>query len=361
MKVLILHPEFKNPGGVSGYYSALKNNFSIDVTHFEIGRRIDENGLFKTICRAFKDYFLFIRELKHGKYDIVHINPSLDFKSVFRDGIFVLLSKYYKRRVLVFFHGWDKVFEREMKQKTLWLFQFMYGKTDVFIVLATEFKSKLSEWGFNQPIYVETTAVDEDLVKGLDIQTILEKRFNNVIFTILFLARIIKEKGIYETIDAVNLLQSKYSNIELIVAGDGEELQRVKDYVRVKNISRVIFTGYMRGDAKKSSFEKTHIYCFPTYYGEGNPVSVLEALAFGLPVITRPVGGIADFFEQGKHGFITESKDASVIVSYIEKLYLDRELYKNISLYNYHYAKERFWASTVTKRLEKTYADVLCL
>ena len=129
--------------------------------------------------------------------------------------------------------------------------------------------------------------------------------------------------------------------------------------MRTQNISPVTFTGYVRGGAKKSLFEESHVYCFPTYYGEGNPVSVLESMAFGLPVITRPVGGIADFFEPGKHGFITESKDPTVIASYIEKLYLDRELYKNISLYNYQYAKERFWASKVTERLEKIYADVL--
>lgn len=360
MKILIINPEFKNPGGVSNYYLALKDNFSIEIKHLDIGKRVEEKGFLRSFFRIFRDYFLFVSELRYGKYDIVHINPSLDFKSVVRDGIFILLSKHFNVRIVVFFHGWFKIFEHKIiKWKILWLFRKIYNKGDIFIVLATEFKEKLLEWGFKKPIYIETTAVDDSLVRKFDIQTIIKKRMDNVTFKVLFLARIIKEKGIYETIDAINILHNKYTNIELVVAGDGEELQRAKDYMKTNNASHITFTGYVTGESKKKCFEESCVYCFPTYYGEGIPISVLEAMIFGLPVITRPVGGIVDFFEQSVHGFITENKDPSIIASYIEKLYLDRELYKKISLYNYQYAMDKFLASKVAKRLEKIYEEVL--
>lgn len=361
MRVLIIHPEFKNTGGVAGYYSALKDKFCVEIKHFTIGKRAEGKGIFINIFRIFKDYLLFIRELKRSKYDVVHINPSLDFKSVVRDGVFILLSKCYKIKVIVNFHGWCKSFEQKINRSALWLFLNIYGKADVFILLAMEFRNKLLDWGFKQPVYLETTAVDDELIKDIDMQTIIRTRLDNTQCKVLFLSRIVKEKGIYETVDAVNLLHRKYSNIELVVAGNGEEIQRVKDYVKANAISNVSFTGYVKGELKKKSFEGSYMYCFPTYYGEGIPISVLEAIAFGLPVITRPVGGIADFFEQDNHGFITESKDPRVIASYIEKLYLDKELYKKISLYNYHYATELFLASKVTKRLEKIYREVLQL
>ena len=88
------------------------------------------------------------------------------------------------------------------------------------------------------------------------------------------------------------------------------------------------------------------------------PNSVLEAMAFGLPIITRPVGGIADFFENSHHGFITKSRDPSVFANYIEKLISNKVLYKKSSLYNYKYAQENFLASKVAKVLEKIYREV---
>ncbi|OQY97667.1 MAG: glycosyltransferase [Candidatus Brocadia sp. UTAMX2] len=360
MKIIIIRPEFKNPGGVSNYFSALNENFSVEIKHFDIGKRVEEKGFLRNFFRIFKDYFLFVKELRCREYDVVHINPSLDFKSVIRDGVFILLSKYYKIKIVVFFHGWLKTFEQKIiKLRTLWLFRKIYDNVDIFIVLATEFRNTLLKWGFKQPIYIETTAVDDGLVREFDIQTTIKKRMDIDTFRILFLARIIKEKGIYETIDAINMLHNKYPKLELVVAGDGEEIQHVKDYVKAKNVSNVVFTGYVKGKTKRKYLEESCVYCFPTYYREGIPISVLEAMVFGLPVITRPVGGIVDFFEQDKNGFITESKDPTDIANYIEKLYLNKDLYKKISFYNHRYASERFLASKVAKRLEKIYEEVL--
>ncbi len=66
------------------------------------------------------------------------------------------------------------------------------------------------------------------------------------------------------------------------------------------------------------------MYLFPTYH-EGMPGSVLEAMGYGLPVITRTVGGLPDFFEHEKMGFITESLDASVFADFLEQLVKDPE------------------------------------
>jgi len=56
----------------------------------------------------------------------------------------------------------------------------------------------------------------------------------------------------------------------------------------------VKFLGYVRGPNKVDALENNDIYCFPSYFGEGMPNSVLEALAFGMPVITCCVGGLTD-------------------------------------------------------------------
>lgn len=358
MKVLILHPEFQDPGGVSNYFASLKNRFEIQTKHFAIGKRVGERRFSIRIFRLFCDYVRFIKLLKGEHYDIVHINPSLDFKSVMRDALFILIAKCYKRKVIIFFHGWSKQFEKNFENNLLWIFRQIYNMASAFIVLADEFRRKFRALGFKQPVYLTTTAVEDNLLRKFNVEKVIKKRMDNNKYRILFLARILKEKGVYETVNAVKLLQSKYSNIELVIAGDGKELQSVKNYVKKNNVSNAIFAGYVKGKEKGELFENSYIYCFPTYYAEGIPCSVLEAMAFGLPVITRPVGGIADFFEDGKHGFITKSRSSCVFAGYIEKLILDKNLYKKISLFNYKFAQERFLASKVIKKIERIYEEV---
>jgi len=83
------------------------------------------------------------------------------------------------------------------------------------------------------------------------------------------------------------------------------------------------------------------------------------AVAFGLPIVTRPVGGICDFFENGKMGFITESKAPEVFADLMEKLITDCDGRKKIARYNQRYAKEHFMALQVAKRIESIYQKVL--
>ena len=114
----------------------------------------------------------------------------------------------------------------------------------------------------------------------------------------------------------------------------------------------------MSGQEKKELLETANIFCFPSY-GEGMPNVVIEAMAFGLPVVTRRVGGLADFFKDGEHGFFTTSKDPIIFADFIEKLLVNQQLYEEISLNNYQYARSNFLASCAAKRLEEIYRSVL--
>jgi len=359
MKVLITHPDFEDQGGVSNLYKRLQNKFTIPILHLIVGKRTKEKGFLSRIFRMFHDYYKFVNCLKINNIDLVHINPSLDLKSFIRDGMFVFLARINKKKTVVFFHGWQKSFEANIERNFIWMFKFFFGKSDAFIVLADEFGKKLERWGIVQPIYQEVNVIDEDDLAGFDIQNALKKRQSSEKWYVLFLSRIVRNKGIYETIEAVSLLKAKYPMIELIVAGEGEELENVKSFVRNRKMSNVTFVGYVRHEEKRYIFEKSYVFCFPTYYGEGLPLSVIEAIAYGLPVVTRAVGGVADFFKNEEHGYITESKEPAVFANYIEKLFLNKRLYENISCYNFSFGKKWFLASKLAKRLEGIYSKIL--
>lgn len=291
---------------------------------------------------------------------IIHANPSFNFIALIREGLFILISSLFNRRIVVFIHGWDpKVEKKVMTNKLLLhLFQKVYNKSDVIIVLSHDFKEKLFQMGIKRRILVETTMVDDKLVSGVNIQAKSKTTNNEHTIRILFLSRIVRTKGIYEAIESFSILSRNYDHIELLIAGDGPELQAVKGYVKSHHLSNIKFLGYVGEEAKKKVLLNSHIYFFPSYH-EGMPISVLEAMAFGLSVVTRAVGGLKDFFKNGEHGFITDSRDPKYFAYLLERLIADESLRTKISSFNYNYAQKRFLASEVTKKIESIYLNLM--
>jgi glycosyltransferase involved in cell wall biosynthesis len=118
------------------------------------------------------------------------------------------------------------------------------------------------------------------------------------------------------------------------------------------NIKDINLIGNLTGSDLILQFIQSDIYIFPTYYGEGMPNSVLEAMAFGLPVISRPVGGLVDFFKSGEMGELIESLGPLDFANSIERYINNPDLVKAVSLHNYNYAKEHFLASKVAGKIE---------
>ena len=118
------------------------------------------------------------------------------------------------------------------------------------------------------------------------------------------------------------------------------------------------FTGHLDEAARAAAYRRADIFLFPTCFGEGMPNAILEAMAFGLPVVTRAVGGIRDFFEDGRMGFVTESRSPAVIAGLIERLIADPALRESVGRYNREYAQRRFAASVVAARLLEIYGRV---
>ncbi|CCK81815.1 glycosyltransferase family 4 protein [Desulfobacula toluolica] len=358
-KILITLPSLKNdPGGVAHYYRSvmpyLYESDNIGIKIFEIGSTQGKNKLFHQIT----DQIKFIKQIISMKPDLVHINPSLNFKSFIRDGLFVFWAKKQKIKVVVFFHGWEQKFEKKIHGVLLKFLNLTYKKADSFIVLASEFKAALNILKIKEKIYILTTAVNESLLKRFSIEKKIKRMKDDSTIHILFLSRLEKKKGVFETIDAFKLLLNKQYSITLSIAGDGSLTKEIVEYIDRLGLNNSIFMpGYVKGEEKIDIFEKHDIYCFPTYYGEGMPTSVLEAMAFGMSVVTRPVGGIKDFFKNGKMGYLCENTSPEIIAEMMEKIICDKKSMLNTAEYNYNYAKKHFIASVVAKKLLTIYGN----
>lgn len=354
MKILINTPFITSPAGVSNHYLGLKDYFSHHViynqfyTRFYV-RKIVKNKHFQkfAVPIAFGfNYIKFIFLLIYHKKPNVLLNPSFGKTALQRDAQFLRIAKFFGCKVAVFMHGWDKTYLNKVLNKDM-QFNNAWYKADAFFVLATEFKAYLQQLNIKAPIHLTTTKVNDQLLADVPEKTIKD------INTILFLARVEKAKGIFTTIDTFNILLQKYPEMKLQVVGEGNALVEAETYTKNKGIKNVRFTGPLSGDALKTEFINADLYILPTIHGEGMPTSVLEAMAFGIPVITRPVGGLVDFFENGKMGYMIESLEPKDYAEKIELLINDLEKANHISAYNAKYAREHFMASKVAKELEQ--------
>lgn len=343
MKILINTTSLEGKGGVSNHFKGLNGKFQSNVIFNIIGGR-SKTRLF--IFGLLLDYMKFILTLLKSKSDIVHLNPSLNKKAMTRDSIFLHIAKLFNKKVIVFIHGWADSYASELNKKPNSYILSSFKKSDGIIVLANQFKKQLKGWGFQCPIFLETTKVDDNLISNFSIT---QKRYKK---QILFLARVEENKGIYVTLDMAKQLP----DYEVVIAGTGNELELAKAYAKDKEIKNVTFEGFVSGNAKKGLLETASFFVLPTWHGEGMPTSILEAMAFGLVVLTRPVGGTSDFFDNDKMGLITDSKDATTYSSKIKSI--DSGKFDDIKEYNHNYAMKNFLASNVAKRLDAIYENI---
>ncbi len=353
-KVLITVPDLNAQGGVASFFNGILPHFSPKkIVPLKIGGSHEDGWILNPLV----DQFRFQQSLRQIKPSLIHLNPSLGIKSFLRDGIFAWQAIQKKIPIIIFWHGWDKSFERLVNNKLLWFFSNTFGKANAFIVLGSEFKQKLRDWGITVPIYLATTNVDEKLMYGFDIKEKIDKIKQAKEIKILFLARLEREKGIFETVEALKLLLDKKLPVSLTVAGDGKRLDDLKNFSYSLNLTadQIHFTGFVRNAEKISIFESHHIYCLPTNYGEGLPTSVIEAMAFGLPIVTRSVGGLKDMFIDQKMGLIVNSKKTEEIAERLEELIIDPDRMITISRYNAGYAKDNFMSTVVANKLLAIY------
>lgn len=348
MKILINTPDLKIIGGVASHYAGLKLFWNEDVKYNVVGKRrcLKGSGIY---CLPW-DIVKFIFKLSVFHPDVVMVNPSLGTTAMMRDSIFINIANALNYKVAVFIHGFNWDYANKVDKKKL---VNILNKASLIFVLGNIFKKELISWGIKTSIVLTTTKVDDNLLRDFTPDVRSSKVGN-----ILYLARVEKAKGVYETIEVFNLLKKRYPDLTLTIVGDGTELSFVREYITYSHIPDVTITGGLSGETLIRAFKNADIYILMSY-SEGMPTSVLEAMAFGLPVFTRNLGGLPDFFENGKMGFITDSLSPKDFAEAIEPYIEDANLTRRVSLYNYRYANEHFMASAVCRRIEKELINII--
>lgn len=341
MKLLIITPEIHRLGGVANHYLGLSKHWTFEIEYLFYGKRNNNTPMWKSLLLYPYDYIRCIYKLLTSGIDAVIINPSLRKYQIIRDGLFLLISRLCGKKVITFIHGFDENYCETLKNNRL--FKWCYNKSSFIYVLYSGFKKQLINIGINAPIELTTTKVATDLL-SIETQTKTNAR------TILFLARINKDKGIYEAIDTYAILKQEYPDLKFIVCGDGPILQDIKNYVTQNQIKNVEFRGNVTGKKLQMAYAESDIYILPTEQ-EGMATTILEAMAFGLVIISRPVGGIVDFWKDNM-GYLLTSKDPNEYAKAIKSIIDNPKLLSDISNFNRDFASRHFMADKVCKKFE---------
>lgn len=347
-------PSPNSIGGVSHYYQQIQPYLTEDFVFFTRGVRYQYSLFARLIYPLvfFYDIVRFLMITSFSRISLVIINTSFGITGIIRDSFFIRISKIFKKKSIVFFRGIDDdVISTITDNKYLWkLFKKTFLTVDEIWVLSGRISNKLESWGYKGSIRLETTLVDSSLLQDYSIGELQQKYNTGSPAHILFISRLEKIKGIYETIDSFRIFLKKHPDSILHICGDGKEKVSVLNYIGDDLNKSILFEGFVSGKRKSDIFSKSHLFVFPSKR-EGMPNVVLEAMAFGLPVLTTRVGGLCDFFEAGKMGFIISRNDPGEIAEKMEKTLADPDLCKYTVAYNYDYAKTHYYDRVVAERI----------
>ncbi|HYD30859.1 MAG TPA: glycosyltransferase, partial [Azospirillaceae bacterium] len=135
----------------------------------------------------------------------------------------------------------------------------------------------------------------------------------------LALGRLGPNKGTYDVLRAIPAVLEHYPDAEFWFGGDGD-VEKVSRLVAAESWGRQVrLLGWVSGAEKEAALTRAHVFLLPSYF-EGLPMAVLEAMAFGLPVITTPVGGIPEAVTHAETGLLVEPGNVADLVKAILSL-----------------------------------------
>jgi glycosyltransferase involved in cell wall biosynthesis len=143
-------------------------------------------------------------------------------------------------------------------------------------------------------------------------------------------------------------------DVRLVCAGDGDRIGVARYAERLQIADAVKFTGWVGPSGKRALLEHAALFALPSY-DEALPVSLLEAMSAGVPVVASPVGGIAEVVADGKSGYLVAPGDKMSLQRAIRKILLDKSLAQRLGAAARETARLRFAPERALAALEGIY------
>jgi glycosyltransferase involved in cell wall biosynthesis len=167
---------------------------------------------------------------------------------------------------------------------------------------------------------------------------------------IVSLGRLGDAKGSATLVRALARLDGRDRAARLVLAGDGDRAPIEVEARRLGIGDRVELPGWIGPDERARTLRAASVFALPSR-DEGLPMALLEAMAYGLPAIVSPVGGIPDVFQEGRHGYFVQPDDPDALADRLRALLDDPDLARTMGAQARADARTRYDVDVVTAQL----------
>ena len=357
--------------------SFLKDEFDLDVIRTTVHNtnsqrgRVSMGSILKFFGLLIKLKWTILTRRPKCVYTILNQNVT----GFLRDSGVVLVSKLFGRKVILHFRGSN--FEAFYKQQNDFFKKyivFILNRVDRIILQAYWVRDK-----FKQFVPDRKLTVIYNAVSAQEFADIKNGRGNSGIkVNILFLNHLSVAKGAVDLIEAARRVCRARDNARFSIAGDiinqeknilmSEDGRRVEFtdipglVTGIKNDpqinGRIEFLGeVLEDEAKRKLYADADIFVLPSF-SEGCPLSVLEAMAAGVPVIVTPVGALVEIIVDKENGFFVPIGDHQKLEEKLLALIDDSSLRVEMGKKNKRLMQERFDTAVILRQIANLFADV---
>jgi glycosyltransferase involved in cell wall biosynthesis len=324
-RVLLVGRGSPDRGGIAAYLETLLQSdvaeshaltfLNLSRSVVPIGGRLSANNLVRTAV----DIGRVLREAP--RHDVVHIHSALaPAVTLARAAGLASAAKLRGRPVLIHAHGglvasWLTTWQRRVAARLL------LAPVDLIVPVAASVASVMQDVA---PGRVETVR------NGVDLdEFVAHDRPPRSVPRILFAGIVTRRKGLLDLADASRRLHERSVRHEVvIVGGTPDEGAAEETLVRAGFASlapEVTVTGPRSREEMPGLYRDADIFCLPSWW-EAMPLTVLEAMASGLPVVATDVGDVSEIVLDGVTGLVVPPRDASALASALERVVSDTEL-----------------------------------
>ena len=350
-KVLIIGP-FPNPiSGVSIANKVVEEILNADL-NFIVEKINTSYPIFDEQIGEFSiQKFLFYLRINSSffkvlKNNIIYITPGQTFFGVLKYALFIVAASALRKELIIHVHGnyLGKEYQSLKGFKRV-LFYFLVSRFTKGIVLSNSLKQNLTPFLKDKNIFSLPNFAQDYLYKE-------DKKFVKDELRIFYLSNLMKEKGIFCLLNALKNLEKNNIIYKAKIAGNIDQnysKEILKLFTELKNAE---YIGIVNGDDKKSLLEWGNIFVLPTFYKmEGQPISILEAMATTNLVVTTNHAGISDVFQDKINGYFVEKNNENSIQKILSYLAANKSELKKIAEYNKTFFLNNFTVDIFKKNL----------
>jgi glycosyltransferase involved in cell wall biosynthesis len=266
-----------------------------------------------------RSFLFFLWNLKSWRFLHVHMSSNASF---WRKSIYILVASMFRIPVIIHLHSSsfpDFYFGSGIFSRGF--IRYVFGKARKILVLSRPMMELVSHFQLEDRAEIFPNPV-------IMIPMSSQEREAD---TVLFIGRIIVDKGIMELIRAISEVKKVVPGVKVLVAGTGQEKLMRTEIRKLDLDMNFIFLGWISGDKKNKLLQEATIMVSPSY-NEGQSISILESMMAGLPVICTAVGGNEYLLGQPKTGLTVPAKDVDSLAAAIIRLLQDKELRDRLAL-----------------------------